>query len=100
MRYSLPALGATALLASAAAAWWIQLTQPTPVKLVPALTAQPEYCLTCHSDLREISPSHPVKVFGCVSCHGGERLAVNAELAHSTKRGGANPWDFSIVRRS
>lgn len=100
MRPSLLALGAMVLLASAAAAWWIHLIQPAAVRLVPSLTAQPEYCLTCHSELGEISPSHPVKVFGCVSCHGGERLALEADLAHSTMRGGANPSDLSVVQQS
>ncbi len=100
MRNSLLALGAVLVLASAAAAWWLQLVQPRPVMLIPTLSGKPEYCLTCHSDVREISPSHPVKVFGCVSCHGGERLALNASLAHSTMRGGANPSDLSVVEQS
>ena len=100
MRNSLLTLGAIVLLSSAAAAWYVRLTQPTPVRLIPALTAQPEYCLTCHGDVREISPSHPIKVFGCVSCHGGERLALDADLAHSTMRGGANPSDLSVVQQS
>jgi hypothetical protein len=79
--------------------WWISRT-PTPIALTPTLTGQVEYCLTCHSDLKEISPSHPVKTFGCVICHGGERLALSADLAHSTMRGGANPSDLSVVEAS
>jgi hypothetical protein len=94
------ALGAAVLLASILAAWWLDSAQPRLVMLVPTLSAQPEYCLTCHSDLHEISPSHPVKVFGCVSCHGGERLALDADLAHSTMRGGPNPSDLSVVQVS
>jgi heterodisulfide reductase subunit A len=43
----------------------------------PLVTAN---CLTCHADLPEISASHPVASFGCVSCHGGERLALDADL--------------------
>ncbi len=100
MRNSLLTAGAVLLLASAAAAWWLQLEQPRPVMLIPTLSGKPEYCLTCHSDVPEISSSHPVKVFGCVSCHGGERLALNASLAHSTMRGGANPSDLSVVEES
>ena len=68
--------------------------------LVPTLSGQPEYCLTCHADLPEISAAHPVQTFGCVLCHGGERLALDADLAHSTMRGGANPSDFSVVQQS
>ena len=33
-------------------------------------------------------------------CHGGERLALEADLAHSTMRGGDNPSDFSVVEAS
>jgi hypothetical protein len=100
MHYKWIVIGATFLLASAAAAWWMNSEQPRPVRLIPRLSGQPEYCLTCHIDLREISASHPVKIFGCVSCHGGERLALSADLAHSTMRGGANPSDLSVVEQS
>jgi hypothetical protein len=82
------------------AAWWLSSRQPMPVLLIPTLTDQAEYCLTCHTDLPEISFSHPVKTFGCVICHGGERLALNADLAHSSMRGGANPSDLSVVQQS
>jgi hypothetical protein len=80
--------------------WWLNSHRPTPVELIPTITGQPEYCITCHDDLPEISPSHPVKTFGCVICHGGERLAISANLAHSTMRGGKNPSDLSVVEAS
>jgi len=88
------------LLLTLAFVWWLDLRQSQPVELIPTLTGQPEYCITCHADLPEISASHPVETFGCVRCHGGERLAVDAELAHSTMRGGANPSDLSVVEES
>ena len=92
---------ATAILfLSLSLAWWLNARQPKPVELIPALTGQSEYCLTCHADLPEISSSHPIKTFGCVRCHGGERLALDANLAHSTMRGGANPSDLSVVEIS
>ncbi len=81
-------------------AWWMDSRQPEPVTLIPTLTGQPEYCLTCHADLPEISPSHPIETFGCVLCHGGERLALDEDLAHSTMRGGGNPSDLSVVEAS
>ncbi len=93
-------IGSAILFVSVAAAIWLDMRQPRPVVLIPTLTGQPEYCLTCHSDLPQISASHPVKTFGCVICHGGERLALNADLAHSTMRGGANPSDLSVVQQS
>jgi hypothetical protein len=73
---------------------------PKLVALIPTLTGKVEYCLTCHSDLPEISASHPVKTFGCVVCHGGEPLALDADLAHSTLRGGSNPSDLQVVEIS
>jgi len=79
---------------------WQQFRQLEPVGIIPTLTGKVEYCLTCHKDLAEISPSHPVESFGCVSCHAGERLALNADMAHSTLRGGANPSDLSVVEAS
>lgn len=81
-------------------AWWMNARIPKPIELIPTLTNQPEYCLTCHADLPEISASHPVKTFGCVSCHGGESLALDVDLAHSTMRGGKNPSDLSVVEKS
>ncbi len=92
--------GAALLLGSLIYLGGAALASPKPIELVPTLTGQPEYCLTCHSNLPEISTSHPVKTFGCVICHGGERLALNADLAHSTMRGGANPSDLSVVQAS
>ena len=79
---------------------WQNGRQPTPIPLTPTLTGQTEYCLTCHNDLPDISPSHPTAVFGCVRCHGGERLALDADLAHSSMRGGANPSDLAVVEQS
>jgi len=35
-----------------------------------------------------------------VICHGGERLALDADLAHSTLRGGRNPSTFEVVEAS
>ncbi|MCB0118560.1 MAG: hypothetical protein KDD72_05995 [Anaerolineales bacterium] len=88
------------LLLTLAFAWWMSSRGPKPVELIPTLTGQPEYCITCHADVPDISPSHPTVTFGCVTCHGGERLALDADLAHSTMRGGANPSDLSVVEAS
>ena len=93
-------LASAALLLVLLAAAWIQFRGPTPLALTPTLTGQVEYCLTCHRDLPEISQPHPVQTFGCVRCHGGERLALDADLAHSSMRGGANPADLSVVEAS
>jgi hypothetical protein len=79
---------------------WRENNHPTPIPLIPTLTGQVEYCLTCHDDLATISSSHPFDTFGCVICHGGERLALDADLAHQSMRGGRNPSDFSVVQAS
>jgi hypothetical protein len=81
-------------------ATWQQSHNPKPMAITPSITGQVEYCLTCHADIPEISPSHPVATFGCVLCHGGEPLALTADLAHSSMRGGANPSDLSVVEAS
>ena len=88
------------LLLAVLAAGWLEARRVQPVALTPTLTGEAEYCLSCHADLPEISPSHPVETFGCVLCHGGERLALDADLAHSTMRGGRNPSEFSVVEAS
>ncbi len=76
---------------------------PIPIGIrviVPTLTGKPELCTTCHVGIEDISPSHPVAAFGCVICHGGERLALDAATAHSTLRGGKNPSDLSVAQAS
>lgn len=93
-------LASISLLVALLAAAWSYARSPHPIALTPSLTGETEYCLTCHSDLPEISSSHPVNTFGCVSCHGGERLALEANLAHSTLRGGRNPSDLTVVQTS
>jgi hypothetical protein len=99
MRRLIVIASALLLLTLLGVAWW-ESRRPTPVALTPTLTGKVEYCLTCHSDIAQISNSHPVQTFGCVICHGGEPLALDATLAHSTLRGGANPSDFSVVQQS
>ncbi len=98
-RLSFPLAALFLLLAILVAIGWYA-QRPAPVALTPTLTGEVEYCQTCHTDLPEISPSHPVQAFGCVICHGGERLALTKDLAHSTLRGGKNPADLAVVEIS
>lgn len=93
-------VAALVVLAAMLAAWWASSQGPAPVKLVPTLTGKAEYCLSCHADLPEISPSHSIEAFGCVTCHGGQRLALEADLAHSTLRGGRNPSRLETAQES
>jgi hypothetical protein len=75
-------------------------TAPSVRVLTPSLTGEAELCTTCHMGLEEISDSHPIDAFGCVTCHGGNRLALDKERAHSSLRGGRNPSDPSVVQLS
>jgi len=77
-----------------------QLRQPEIVEITPTLSGQPELCLTCHTGIEEISASHPTEAFGCVLCHGGDGLALDADLAHATMRGGRNPSALDVVQES
>jgi len=79
---------------------WKELLRPNAVSMTPTLTGQIEYCVTCHTGLPEISPSHPLKAFGCVICHGGDGLSLDKNQAHSSLRGGANPSALDVVQSS
>ncbi len=88
----------SALVLAVLAAAWIEARRPRP--LIPTLTSLPEYCVVCHADTPDTSPSHLNAALGCVRCHGGERLAVDADVAHRTLRGGRNPSDLAVVEES
>ena len=96
------ALPAAAVVLALVLGWvaWRTVTAPRPVALTPSLTGQTEYCLTCHQGIEQISAAHPTSVLGCVRCHGGEPLALDKTLAHSTLRGGANPSDLAVVQQN
>ncbi len=59
-----------------------------------------EYCLTCHVGIENIGQSHPISVFGCTICHGGDPLSLDVKEAHRGLIGGKNPSDFSVVDMS
>ncbi len=68
--------------------------------LVPTRTGKPELCITCHVGIEDISPSHPAQTFGCIVCHGGDPLALDANRAHATMRGGRNPSHLGVASES
>jgi hypothetical protein len=74
--------------------------QSEPIQLVPTLTGEAEYCLTCHLGIEEISASHPVDIFGCVRCHGGTAASLDPEGAHDGLIGGGNPSDYRVVEQT
>jgi hypothetical protein len=76
---------------------------PVPIAirvLTPTQTGKPELCLTCHVGIEDISASHPAQTFGCVVCHGGDPLALDADRAHATLRGGRNPSALNVAAQS
>jgi hypothetical protein len=74
--------------------------QPHIVTLIPQQTNKPELCLTCHTGIEDISPSHPAEAIGCVMCHGGDPLALDADRAHAGMHGGRNPGDLSVAQQA
>ncbi|MGB8648128.1 MAG: hypothetical protein WCF84_23025 [Anaerolineae bacterium] len=68
--------------------------------LTPTGTGKPELCVTCHIGIEDISPSHPAQAMGCIICHGGDPLALDADRAHATLRGGKNPADLSVAAQN
>ncbi len=52
-------------------------------EMTPTLTGKPERCLSCHVGIEPVSVSHPTEKFGCVSCHGGDAMALDGDAAHS-----------------
>ncbi len=64
----------------------------------PSSPTSPDQCLTCHSNVRDMSASHPVKVFGCAKCHLGNPDVADKAIAH---RGMVkNPSDLHWVNKT
>ncbi|RME99445.1 MAG: hypothetical protein D6768_15025 [Chloroflexi bacterium] len=83
--------------------YFAQTARPADIRvrqIVPKMTGQPELCTTCHIGLAEISASHPVEVFGCTTCHGGNGLSLEAAQAHAGLVGGKNPADMSVLAQT
>ncbi len=53
----------------------------TTPKTVPKIT-KPDQCISCHNDMSDIDHAHPKEIFGCASCHGGNKWATDKENAH------------------
>lgn len=78
---------------------WFTYQQSGQVRiLTPTLSGKPELCLTCHQGIEQISESHNVDAFGCVICHGGDRLSLDQDIAHSSLIGAeGNPGNPSAM---
>ncbi len=49
---------------------------------IPEVLDRKESCLICHEGMQGFSPAHNPKAIGCISCHGGNSFAMNANQAH------------------
>ncbi|MDZ7761477.1 MAG: hypothetical protein U5L00_14640 [Desulfovermiculus sp.] len=54
-----------------------------------------EKCLTCHDQVSDPDPSHPVSALGCASCHLGNAHSLDQERAHAGMV--QNPGDLRAV---
>ncbi len=79
---------------------WKQEQKPAPNPIIPSITGKEELCLSCHADVASISFSHPNETFGCVRCHGGERLALDSNFAHQSLLNANNPSALNTVEQS
>jgi hypothetical protein len=46
------------------------------------ISTSPDNCIKCHSDIKDIGKSHPISIFGCAKCHGGNKYATTKKEAH------------------
>jgi len=44
--------------------------------------SKPDECMSCHNSMSSIDHMHPKEIFGCSSCHGGDKFATNQKDAH------------------
>jgi hypothetical protein len=70
---------AVGLIASVAVVWLATLF--SAARPIPPIT-KPDQCMQCHSTMSSLDHAHPVEVFGCAKCHGGNRYATEKQAAH------------------
>ncbi|MBS3780013.1 MAG: hypothetical protein KGY41_06430, partial [Desulfovermiculus sp.] len=54
-----------------------------------------EKCLTCHDQVSDPDPSHPVSALGCTSCHLGNAHSLDKKRAHAGMV--QNPGDLRVA---
>ncbi|MEG8946074.1 hypothetical protein [Rosettibacter firmus] len=50
---------------------------------IKLISGRYEGCLSCHENVKGLSPSHDPEAIGCVSCHLGNPFTLNKNQAHS-----------------
>lgn len=67
-------------------------------KQVPLIRGKVESCMYCHSGMTGFSESHKVEILGCYSCHLGEPLSTDKNIAHSGMT--LTPGNLDIVDKT
>ena len=80
----------------------LQKRKPEIIEVRPfgRTSSPPEWCVTCHYGIEDLSASHPNSVFGCVVCHGGNGSDLTVKGAHAGLRGGRNPARLDLASLS
>ncbi|MFH2132566.1 MAG: hypothetical protein ABIK68_19470 [bacterium] len=83
-KWILPALviGLAGLMLTIAHFYREEGTQPLQVKDIPVVMGHREGCFLCHQEMTGLSPSHDPLAIGCSSCHQGNPLSADKEMAH------------------
>lgn len=75
----------------------IELLTERPDEIHITTSGRIDMCLSCHQD-EKLDPAHDPRVIGCASCHLGDPLAIDKELAH--KGMVLNPGDLRVVEKT
>jgi hypothetical protein len=67
-------------------------------KEIPIILGKREACLACHNNMIGLSLSHQISSIGCSSCHLGNSLTLNMNLAHSNMT--LTPGNLSIANKT
>jgi len=81
------------------AGWLVvrELQTKRPEQLYMTLSGRIDMCLACHTT-EKLDTAHDARVIGCASCHLGNPLAIEEELAHKDMV--INPGDLRVVEKT
>jgi len=65
---------------------------------IPIVNGKRESCVYCHSSMQGLSKSHSVEALGCYSCHLGNPLSLNKDVAH--KGMSLTPGNLDVVHKT
>ncbi|MDQ1266829.1 MAG: hypothetical protein QG635_1982 [Bacteroidota bacterium] len=65
---------------------------------IPLINGLHEGCMACHSDMNGLVDSHKPQSVGCRSCHLGNPLTLNKDLAHKGMT--RTPGNYSIASKT